>query len=240
MGERRRQASSFSPCGEASRRATSGDGLALVNRFRNGRADRRAPVPARSLPMDRDQRDRRPDFGVGAPDRRAAPASRVPRARGRARSGGRPAPLPRARAASALSGLYARFEPDHALGASADPARARPAARRDRLGPALPCRPRRLLALLQPWRDRGRRHPHHPARTASGRLVRNPHDKGGRGPVRPLVRRRGLGDEALLIPRTFPSPRRPLLHGCARTRGGLRRGFGRRFRSLAESARISA
>ena len=61
--------------------------------------------------------------------------------------------------------------------------------------------------------------------------------KGGRGPVRPLVRRRGLGDEALLIPRTFPSPRRPLLHGCARARGGLRRGFGRRFRPLAESAR---
>ena len=39
--------------------------------------------------MDRDQRGRRSNAGLGTPDRRAAPAKRVSRARGRARPGGR-------------------------------------------------------------------------------------------------------------------------------------------------------
>src|SRR3984885_5669070 len=204
MGERRHtEELRFSPLGEGPRRATSGDGLALVNRFRNGGADRCAALPARSLPMDRDQRDLRPDARLGAPDRRAASARRVPPTGGRARSGGSAASLHRTRAASALSGLYARFEPDHALGTGADPTRAPSAPRRDRLHPSLSWSPQRLLALLQPWRDRGRGHSHHPAWTASCRLVGNPHNAGRGSPVRPLVRGRGLGDEAPFLPEHF-------------------------------------
>jgi arginine deiminase len=37
----------------------------------------------------------------------------------------------------------------------------------------------RVLALCQPWRRRGRRHPHHPARTAADRPFRHPHHASG-------------------------------------------------------------
>ena len=238
MGERRHtQALRFSPLGEGPRRATLGDGLALVNRFRNGGADGCAALPARSLPMDRDQRDRRPDARLGPPDRRAAPARRVPPAGGRARSGGSAAPLHRTRAASALSSLYARFSQTTPWGPALTQL-------------ALPPRRGEIASILRFhglhngfWRycshgaiEGGDIHIVRPGLLLVGwsgiRTTRE-----GAAQFARWFADEGWETQAPFLPRAFPSSRRSLLHGCAAACGGLRRGPGRRFRRLAERAR---
>ena len=222
MGERRRyggpQGSRRSA--KSPRRATSGDGLALVNRFRNGGADRCAALPARSLPMDRDQRDRRPDSSARGAGSTRSDLQKASSASWRTRS------IRRER------GRHTYIEPEPHL---PHQVYTRDSSQTTPWGPALtqlalPSAPRLEIASIlrfhgvhngfwrhvQPWRNRGRGHSHHPTWTASCRLVGNPHNAGRGSPVRPLVRGRGLGDEAPFLPPNISfTHRRSLLYGCA-------------------------